>query len=340
MVHVPGAPAADRLDRRRRQRGGSRVLSVPGPRACHDRRSIVADRLGVPIESVRVPQPDTSAAPPGTGTFASRGAIAAGRRGGRRGEERAGGAIATRRRRARGEPRRSRAGRRSGERARCARARPVRGRSRADRALGAAPRARPDARALEATEVFDPPGPLSPGAVHVASAEADPETGRVHGPRVTRSCRICGHCHQLADRRGADPRPVAQGLGEALGSALSTTRMVAPDWHAPTMRVRWHRRFPTSRWAISRRPRRSRRAATRGWARAAPSARPPPSPMRSPTRSGRSASRSRRCRSFPKGCGGEEQQPDSMSGAQSPWAAQDGAGSEGEIDQPATGPAD
>ena len=39
---------------------------------------IVADRLGVPIESVHVVQPDTSIAPPGTGTFASRGAIAQG----------------------------------------------------------------------------------------------------------------------------------------------------------------------------------------------------------------------------------------------------------------------
>src|SRR5206468_601464 len=32
---------------------------------------------------------------------------------------------------------------------------------------------------LEVTEAFDPPGPTFSGAVHVASVEVDPETGRV-----------------------------------------------------------------------------------------------------------------------------------------------------------------
>src|SRR6185503_6218618 len=37
---------------------------------------LVADQLGVPLEAVSVRQPDTDTAPGGTGTFASRGAIA------------------------------------------------------------------------------------------------------------------------------------------------------------------------------------------------------------------------------------------------------------------------
>ena len=79
---------------------------------------------------------------------------------------------------------------------------------------------------------------------------------------------------------------VAQGIGEALRRARSSTTRAASsstgtlmDYALPAAAA-----LPSSRSAIWRRPRRSRRAATRAWARAARSARRPPSPTRWPTR--------------------------------------------------------
>ena len=152
-------------------------------------------------------------------------------------------------------------------------------------AHSAAPGACPDARALEVTEVFDPPGPTFSGAVHVASVEVDPETGRVT-VRAYAVVEDCGPVINPMIVEGQIHGAVAQGIGEALGERLvydESGQLLTGTPHG-LCAARRGARCPTSPWATSRRPRRSRRAATRAWAKAAPSARPPPSPMPSPTR--------------------------------------------------------
>ena len=99
---------------------------------------------------------------------------------------------------------------------------PGRGLSVADLARiahSAAPGARPDARALEATEVFDPPGPTFSGAVHVASVEVDPETGRVT-VRAYALVEDCGPVINPLIVEGQIHGAVAQGIGEALDERL------------------------------------------------------------------------------------------------------------------------
>jgi len=77
MVDMPGPEAATVRVEADGGRDLPRVVSVARPGARHhDTRRLVADQLGVPLEAVTVRQPDTDEAPPGTGTFASRGAIA------------------------------------------------------------------------------------------------------------------------------------------------------------------------------------------------------------------------------------------------------------------------
>jgi carbon-monoxide dehydrogenase large subunit len=170
---------------------------------------IVADHLGVPLEQVTVSQPDTDEAPGGSGTFASRGAIA------QRGA--AGAAAVTLKKKVldlAGDLLEASpadlvldAGRVT------VRGMPDRGISLADVA-GAAGGAR-----LEVTERFDPPGPAFSGAVHLASVEVDADAGRVtvRGYVVVEDCGpvinpmiVAGQVH------GA----VAQGIGEALGERL------------------------------------------------------------------------------------------------------------------------
>ncbi len=218
MVHVPGPEAATvsiAAD------GSVDVhVSFPSQGQGHATTAaqIVAARLGVAIESVRVIQPDTSIAPPGTGTFASRGAIAQG------------GAVDGAARKVRAELFAIAAAALEASPADLdltggrvnVRGVPGRGLSVADLARiahSAAPGARPDARALEATEVFDPPGPTFSGAVHVASVEVDPETGRVT-VRAYALVEDCGPVINPLIVEGQIHGAVAQGIGEALGERL------------------------------------------------------------------------------------------------------------------------
>jgi carbon-monoxide dehydrogenase large subunit len=218
MIHVPGTEAATvSID----ADGSVDVhVSFPSQGQGHATTAaqLVADRLGVPIESVRVVQPDTSIAPPGTGTFASRGAIAQG------------GAVDGAAKTVRAELIAIAAAaleaspadlELSGGRV-SVRGVPGRGLSVADLARtahSAAPGARPDARVLEATEVFDPPGPTFSGAVHVASVEVDPDTGRVT-VRAYTLVEDCGPVINPLIVEGQIHGAVAQGIGEALDERL------------------------------------------------------------------------------------------------------------------------
>ena len=218
MVHVPGPEAATVS----MAADGSVAVHVSFPSQGQGHATtaaqIVADRLGVPIESVRVLQPDTETAPPGTGTFASRGAIAQGGAvdGAARKVRVALVAIAAAALEASPADLELSGGRVS------VRGVPGRGLSVADLARiahSSAPGARPDAQALEATEVFDPPGPTFSGAVHVASVEVDPETGRVT-VRAYALVEDCGPVINPLIVEGQIHGAVAQGIGEALGERL------------------------------------------------------------------------------------------------------------------------
>ena len=180
---------------------------------------LVADRLGVPLESVRVEAIDTATAPSGTGTFASRGAVV---QGGAvdgaaalvRGKllaraaaalevsaedlEIAGGRISVRGLRERGVPVR--------EIARLA-------------LLDPASSSPGHGGPLEATVAFDPPGPAFSGAVHVAHVEVDPETGRVT-VRDYALVEDCGPVINPVIVEGQIHGAVAQGIGEALSERL------------------------------------------------------------------------------------------------------------------------
>lgn len=177
---------------------------------------LVADRLGVPMERVLVQPLDTAAAPTGSGTFGSRGAVAL--------TGTAGVAADTVRRKiaalaahlleasaedivvgdglahVRGLPDR---GVPIAEVARAAYA-PPRG--------GLPPGTEPG---LEATVYFDPPGATFSGAVHIAQVEVDPETGRV---RVLRYALVedCGPVINPLLVEGQIHGAVCQGVGEAL----------------------------------------------------------------------------------------------------------------------------
>jgi carbon-monoxide dehydrogenase large subunit len=170
---------------------------------------LVADQLGVPLERVRVLQPDTATSPPGSGTFASRGAIVQ--------QGAAGAAAVTLRKRildlagglleASPADLELRDGRVS-----------VRGMP--DRGVGLADIARAAGTAsLEVTERFDPPGPTFSGAVHVASVEVDRETGRV-SLRAYAVVEDCGPVINPMIVEGQIHGAVTQGVGEALGERL------------------------------------------------------------------------------------------------------------------------
>jgi carbon-monoxide dehydrogenase large subunit len=181
---------------------------------------VIADQLGVSLDRVEVMESDTNLAPAGTGTFASRGAIA------QLGS--VGGAAARVRGKlmalaaglleaspddlvlrdghvvVRGVPDRGVA---VTELARLAHAPPP----------GGLPGGLPPG--LEATENFDPPGPAFSGAVHVAQVEVDRDTGRVQVLRYV-VVEDCGPVINPMIVEGQIHGAVAQGAGEALGERL------------------------------------------------------------------------------------------------------------------------
>jgi carbon-monoxide dehydrogenase large subunit len=176
---------------------------------------VVADRLGVALEQVRV-EPTDTAGPLGSGTFGSRGAVSIG------GTV----VVATDRLRpkiqalaahlleaavvdvvldggrahVRGFPQRAVS---LAEVARAAYA-PVHG--------GLPDGVEPG---LEATVYFDPPGQTFSGAVHIAVVEIDPDTGRVRIPRYV-LVEDCGPVVNPTIVEGQIHGAVAQGVGEAL----------------------------------------------------------------------------------------------------------------------------
>jgi carbon-monoxide dehydrogenase large subunit len=181
---------------------------------------IVGDRLGLPIESVRVLPGDSSGSPRGSGTFASRGTVSmlgsAGAAADLIAEKIR--AFAAHRLEASADDVVLESGRAW-----------VRGFP--DRAVGVAEIARlayspplgglPDGLppGLEASVYFDPPGPTFSGAIHVAVVEIDPDTGRVG---VTRYAVVedCGPVINPMIVDGQIHGAVAQGIGEALLEAV------------------------------------------------------------------------------------------------------------------------
>ena len=177
---------------------------------------VVADRLGVSLERVRLVPLDTQAAPVGSGTFGSRAAVALG------------GTVAVAADAIADKLRALAATRLEASAADIVLAdgrAAVRGA--ADHGVAIAELARlaysppsgglPPALGpgLEATIYFDPPGQTFSGAVHVAAVEVDRETGRV---RVTRYVVVedCGPMINPLLVEGQIHGAVAQGLGEAL----------------------------------------------------------------------------------------------------------------------------
>jgi aerobic carbon-monoxide dehydrogenase large subunit len=170
---------------------------------------IVADEVGVPLSHVVVSQPDTDETPDGSGTFASRGAIAQ--------QGTAGAASVTLRKKilevAGGLLEASPADLVVSEGRVSVRGMPDRGVTLAEVADAIGP-----AR-LEVIERFDPPGPTFSGAVHVASVEVDAGTGRV----TVRGYVVVEDCGPVINPmvvEGQIHGAVAQGIGEALGEHL------------------------------------------------------------------------------------------------------------------------
>jgi carbon-monoxide dehydrogenase large subunit len=181
---------------------------------------VVAAELGVPPERVAVLPPDGAAAPPGTGTFASRGIVV---------QLGSAGRAATR---VRGKLLALAAGVLEASAADLVLADGrVSVRGAPDHAVAVADLARlayaPPAGGLpgglepglEATQYFDPPGPAFSGAVHVAAVEVDPDTGRVTVLRYA-VAEDCGPVLNPTIVEGQVHGAVAQGVGEALGERL------------------------------------------------------------------------------------------------------------------------
>jgi len=219
MVEIPGAEAATV----RMAADGAVTCHVSFPSQGQGHATtiaqLVADRLGVPLESVRVLQPDTETAPRGTGTFASRGAVVQSGT-----VDRAAATLREKLLAVAGSVLEAsptdieiRGGWAS------VRGMPGRGISVTEIArLAAGPAAEPPTgldHAFEATEIFDPPGPTFSGAVHVASVEVEPETGRV-SVRSYALVEDCGPVINPMIVEGQIHGAVAQGVGEALGERL------------------------------------------------------------------------------------------------------------------------
>ena len=176
---------------------------------------IVADRLGVALERVRVEPTDTRVAPLGSGTFGSRGAVSIG------------GTVTTAVERLRPRIQQLAAHLLEASPADVVledgrayvRGFPQRGVTLAEvaRAAYAPPSGLPAdfEPGLEATVHFDPPGPTFSGAVHVAMVEIDPETGRVTIPRYV-VVEDCGPVVNPTIVEGQIHGAVVQGIGEAL----------------------------------------------------------------------------------------------------------------------------
>jgi len=220
MVHVPGPESA--TVRMHADGGVSCALSFPSQGQGHATTvaQIVADQLGVALQRITVSQPDTDASPAGSGTFASRGAVAQSGTVDRAAAtvrkkllavaaalmeaSQADVEIADGRVTVRGVPDRGLA---VTEIARLAHSPPSGGLP-----GGVEP-------GLEATQFFDPPGPTFSGAVHVASVDVDPETGRV----TVKEYVVVEDCGPLINPMivaGQIHGAVAQGIGEALGERL------------------------------------------------------------------------------------------------------------------------
>ncbi len=177
---------------------------------------IVADRLGLALEDVRLQRVDTAESPRGSGTFASRGTVAM----------LGSAAVAADRV---GDQLRALAAHRleaaaadvelSGGRA-FVRGFPDRAIALADIArsaysppLGGLPGG--IAPGLEATVYCDLPGPTFSGAVHIAVVEVDPATGRIAVRRYA-LVEDCGRVINPMIVEGQIHGAVAQGIGEAL----------------------------------------------------------------------------------------------------------------------------
>lgn len=182
---------------------------------------LVADRLGVPMDCVRVMPVDTAAAPSGSGTFGSRGAVALG-----------GTVVAA------AEVLRERIVRLAAHLLEASAEDVVLANGRASvrgvpgsgltlaeiarRAYAPPPGGWADISepGLEATVHFDPPGPTFSGAVHLAVVEVDPGTGRVNILRYA----VVEDCGPLINPLLVDGQihgAVAQGIGEALFEELA-----------------------------------------------------------------------------------------------------------------------
>jgi carbon-monoxide dehydrogenase large subunit len=220
MVDMPGPEAATV----RVEADGSVtcLVSFPSQGQGHATTTaqLVADQLGVPLETVTVRQPDTDVAPPGTGTFASRGVVMQ--------SGAADAAAATVRRKllaiagglleASPEDLVLRDGRVtvSGVPDRGVSVAEIARRVHAPATDQSPGRVEPG---LTATQHFDPPGPTFSGAVHVASVEVDPETGRVSVLDYV-VVEDCGPVINPMIVEGQIHGAVAQGIGEALGERL------------------------------------------------------------------------------------------------------------------------
>ena len=220
MVEVPG-PEAARVEMHS-DTSVSCFVSFPSQGQGHRTTiaQLVAAELGVPLHRVHVLPLDTQVSPPGTGTFASRGAIAqAGT------VQRAAATVRAKilalaaglleahaadleltdgRVTVRGVPER---GLSVAELARLAHSPPA----------GGLREAVPPG--LEATEDFDSPGAAFSGAVHVAAVEVDADTGRVSVRDYT-VVEDCGPMINPMIVEGQIHGALAQGIGEALGEEL------------------------------------------------------------------------------------------------------------------------
>jgi carbon-monoxide dehydrogenase large subunit len=221
MAEVPGPEAA-----RVAMHANGRVscfVSFPSQGQGHRTTvaQLVADQLTVPPDLVEVVPVDTQVSPPGSGTFASRGAIAQGGT-----VERAAAALrakilalAARSLEAHVGDLELRDGRVT---VRGAPARGIDVREIARAAHAPPPGWLPDGMepGLEVTESFDSSAAAFSGAVHVAHVEVDADTGRVavHGYTVVEDC---GPVINPVIVEGQVHGAIAQGIGEALGERLA-----------------------------------------------------------------------------------------------------------------------
>ena len=247
---------------------------------------LVAEQLGVPIESIEVIHGDTDIVPRGARHDGL--ALAADRRrrrqpgGRRRGREGQG----PRRRPARGVARRHRP--RQGERAFHVAGTPAVARSWAELAAAAPAKS---GNPLVAEVDFASPGPTFPFGTHVSVVEVDTETGKVTCCATSPSTTPAGsstRCSPRARSTAASPRAWPRRSSRR-SSTTSTATRSPPTW--PTTRSSRRPSCRATRRASPRRPRRSTRSAPRASASPARSARRRPCRTRSSTPCPTSASR-------------------------------------------------